>query len=243
MAERSRADGVTSSPTHIVLTGASRGLGAGLCDRLTGDGHRVTALVRRRGALPGRVDTVEADLAQSDQLASAIDAAEEFAPIDVLINCAALGDGGLFVLQEESVIAEMIEINLLSPMLLMRQAAKHMMRRRAGRIINISSIAGHNALSGLTAYGATKAGLNQLTVAFAAEMAPRCIVANAIAPGYMDTDMTASLSDGQRATVLRRTPSGRPTTLSDVAAVVEFLLVAPLNLTGQILTIDGGSTL
>lgn len=234
---------MSAAPVHILMTGASRGLGAVLCDRHIEAGRRVTVLARSPQRWRKGVTCVEANLLAPETLARAVDEAESQCPVDVLINCAGVGRDGLLVMQDEGALLEMAQVNLLAPMLLMRQAAKHMIRRRSGRIINITSISAERSLRGLAAYGAFKAGLNQLTRNFAAEIAGRGISVNAIAPGYLETDMTAGLSLDQTDAIKRRTPAGRTATPEDVARLVEFALVAPETFTGQVMTIDGGFSL
>lgn len=231
---------------HILLTGASRGLGAALCSHLVAQGHSITALVRSLEGQPAPTAGVTlelGDLRNPASLSTATGRIEARSPIDGLINCAGIGHDGLLITQSLEQIEEMSVVNFISPMLLMAQVSKYMMRRRAGRIINISSISAHRALRGLTAYGAIKAGLNQLTIGFSAEIANRGIAVNAIAPGFLATDMSASLTTAQRSAIQRRTPTNRLTEVSEVCEVAAFLLSAPSSLTGQVITIDGGFSL
>lgn len=234
---------MSEAPLHILMTGASRGLGATLCTRLVDCGHTLSVMARSQKRWPEGVTSVNADLLKPETLAPAVDHAEAHRPIDVLINCAGVGHDGLLVLQPETELLDMAQVNLIAPLLLMRQAAKYMIRRRSGRIINISSISADRSLRGLAAYGAFKAGLNQLTRNFAAEVAGRGIAVNAIAPGYLETDMTAGLSPAQTDAIRKRTPTGRTATPDEVTDLVKFALTAPKTFTGQVMTLDGGFSL
>jgi 3-oxoacyl-[acyl-carrier protein] reductase len=237
--------------SHVLLTGGSRGLGLALARHLAASGHRVTTVSRTispeleqlTAGSAGRVVALEGDLAASRDVPSLVAAAERTAPCTTLVNCAAVADDALLISQRTTAIEQMIAVNLLAPILLSRAVARYLFVRRSGRIISVSSIAGRRALRGLAVYGATKAGVEQFTRQLAIELGPRGIAVNAVAPGFLDTEMSERLTAQQRSAIARRTPLGRAASLEEVCNVVAYLTVAPLSLTGQILTVDGGFSL
>jgi 3-oxoacyl-[acyl-carrier protein] reductase len=183
-------------------------------------------------------------MAHLDRFNEVVRRMEEQASCGVLINNAGVAHRNLFPMQSPKQIIETITINLLAPMLLCRAVAKYMMRRRSGKIINISSIVGTRVYRGLTVYGAGKAGIEQFTRGLADEMAPFNVQVNAVAPGIMDTDMSAGLSKQQLDSAIKRTPIGRMVRVEEITAAVHYLLSDEAAvITGQILTLDGGINL
>ena len=245
---------MTTDRRTIAITGASRGLGLHMARHFLSRGDRVIALCRTR---PEALETwarengssdnlinIQADLANLDQVNDVVRQMEEQASCDVLINNAGVAYVNLLPMQPPKQITETIAINLLAPMLLCRAMAKYMMRRRSGRIINISSIVASRVYRGLSVYGASKAGIEQFTRGLANELAPFNVYVNAIAPGFMETDMSASLSKEQLDSVIKRTPIGRMVKVEEITAMVNSLLSEEAAaLTGQILTLDGGINL
>jgi 3-oxoacyl-[acyl-carrier protein] reductase len=217
-------------------------------------GDRIIALCRTR---PETLETwaresgsgdnlinVQADMANLDQVNEVVRQIEEQTSCDVLINNAAVAHRNLLLMQSPEQITETITINLLAPMLLCRAMAKYMMRRRSGRIINISSMVAARVYRGLTVYGASKAGIEHFTRGLASELAPFNVYVNAIAPGIMDTDMSASISKEQLDISMKRTPIGRMIKVEEITAAVEYLLSDEAAVvTGQTLTLDGGINL
>ena len=167
-----------------------------------------------------------------------------FKPLYGLVNNAAIVQDGLLVNLSTSSIEQMISTNLTATILLTRYVAKKMIRSRRGRIINISSIAARRAYRGLTVYSATKAGLEGFTRTLAAELGRRSITVNAIAPGYLETDMTANLNNRQKFDIRQRIPLGEFCDVHDVSRMVLYLLSpAARTITGTVVTIDGGASL
>jgi 3-oxoacyl-[acyl-carrier protein] reductase len=163
--------------------------------------------------------------------------------IDALINNAGIARDGVLALANVDQIDQMLDINLRASLILAKECARLMLLQKTGHIINITSIIAARGFSGLAAYAATKAGLSGMTRALARELGSHGIRVNAIAPGYLETDMSHALSDSQRAQIIRRTPLGRLGTPEDIAPWVEFLLSTESGfMTGQVLTIDGGAT-
>ena len=167
----------------------------------------------------------------------------EFGPIYALVNNAGLGLGGMLSNMRNDDIARLIRINTLSPMVLTKYAARSMMTQRAGRIINLASVTAITGYSGLSVYSATKASLVGFTQSLARELGPLGITVNAVAPGFIKTDMTQDLEGAQLDQIARRSALRRLADPLDVARSVEFLLGdGARNITGTVLTIDAGNT-
>lgn len=245
---------MTTDRRTIAITGTTRGLGLNLAKQFLAKGDRIIAVCRTRPEAletwaqeSGCIDNlfnVQADMANLDQVKEVVRQMEEQASCDVLINNAAVAYVNLLPMQSLKHITETITINLLAPMFLCRAMAKYMIRRKAGRIINISSIVGARVYRGLTVYGASKAGIEQFTRGLASELAQFNVHVNAIAPGIMDTDMTSIFNKEQIDISVKRTPIGRMVKVEEITAAVNYLLSDEAAvITGQILTIDGGINL
>ncbi len=242
---------MSSSPL-VLLSGGSRGLGLAIARSLLEANYRVATFSRKATSevkalcseYPGRITFQAGDMADSESLSRVVRAVEkETGPIDVLINNAGIAYDGVLALMPRVQIEQLIGVNLTGSLLLSRLVIRRMLLRNAGTILNISSIIGRRGYSGLAAYSATKAALDAMTRALARELGSRNIRVNAIAPGYLETEMTHGLSDFQRDQVIRRTPLGRLGVPADVAGVVLFLLSpASAYMTGQTLVVDGGVT-
>jgi 3-oxoacyl-[acyl-carrier protein] reductase len=193
---------------------------------------------------PERLSYLPGDMADSASLSRVVKSVEKkTGPIGVLINNAGIAYDGVLPGMPPEQIEKLIHVNLTGTLLLSRLVIRRMLLHNTGDIINISSIIGLRGYSGLAAYSATKAGLDGMTRALARELGPRRIRVNAIAPGYLETEMTHGLSDFQRDQVIRRTPLARLGLPSDVVGVVLFLLSpASAFMTGQTLVVDGGVT-
>lgn len=238
----------------IVITGASRGLGEHACLRLLAAGHTVVAVSRSRPMVleetaeragnSERLTVLLRDLSDPVVASTLIHDIEVIAPCVALLNNAAVSHAGLTATLSEREVTEMINLNLVTPILLSRLAGMYMMRRRGGCIINVSSVAASSALNGLAVYGATKAGLEQFSRALARELGPRGVRVNCVAPGFLDTAMSASLDDARRQSIRRRTPLNGGIGLDDACAAIEFLLSNEAKaVTGQVITVDGGFSL
>jgi 3-oxoacyl-[acyl-carrier protein] reductase len=168
---------------------------------------------------------------------------QQFGPLYGLVNNAAIGTGGLLSMMRDDQIEMLTRLNLLAPMLLTKYAVRSMMVGGAGRIVNISSIASGSGFRGLAGYAASKSGLIGFTRSLAREVGELGITVNAVAPGFLATEMTSSLTDEQRERIVRRSALRRLPEVGDVAAAVEFLLSdRARNITGSTLTIDAGAT-
>lgn len=231
------------------MTGGSRGIGRCIADRLHRAGAKVaiagrdatrakaTAAELGAGTLP-----VTADVADPEQVTRAIAEIEKgLGPIDVLVNNAGLTRDGLLVRMSDADWDTVLDANLKGAFNTMKAVTRGMMKRRDGRIINITSVVGITGNAGQANYAASKAGLIGLTQSVARELASRNIRVNAVAPGFIDTDMTRELSEDQRQTLLGQIPLGRLGSGDDVAHAVLFLASDQASyITGQVLVVDGG---
>jgi len=164
-------------------------------------------------------------------------------PIHGLVNNAALGDDGALSLMHTSKIERLVRLNTLSPMVLTKYVVRAMMADGGGRIVNVASIVAFTGYSGLSVYGATKASMLGFTRSLAREVGRMGVNVNAVAPGFLDTDMTQGLADAQRAQIARRSALRRLPAVDDIAEAVEFLLGdRSASITGTVLTVDAGST-
>lgn len=238
---------------HIVVSGGSRGLGLILAEGLLKDGYRVSGASRNRSADLDRLESAYPDsfswhacsVENPSQVQRFLDEARErFAgtPFYGLINNAGIARDGILATLPIVDIDRLIQVNLLGSLYLARAAARLLLRsQNGGRIINISSILGLRGYNGLAAYSATKAGMDGMTRALARELGRLQVTVNSVAPGYLTTEMSSSLSSSQRKQIVNRTPLGRLGDPADVLQVVRFLLSAGSGfMTGQTIVVDGG---
>jgi 3-oxoacyl-[acyl-carrier protein] reductase len=234
-----------------VVTGGSRGIGRAIATRLAEAGAHVAVVARDAGraseaadALPGDGKRVGlgADVSVQDQVAAMVSATEEaLGPIDILVNNAGVTRDGLLVRMGEDDWKAVLDTNLKGAFNATKAVVRGMMKRRSGRIINITSVVGITGNPGQANYAASKAGLIGLTKSVAKELASRNILVNAVAPGFIETDMTAGLSEETRQTLRTQIPLGRLGSVEDVADVVAFLASDLAGyITGQVLVVDGG---
>jgi 3-oxoacyl-[acyl-carrier protein] reductase len=241
---------------NVIITGGSRGLGLGIVRRLVEDGYRALAIARQSNdefksvlqeveqTHPGSLHFSPFALANVQDLAKLVTKLrKDFGPIYGLVNNAAIGSHGVLATMYNSDIERLIRINTLSPIVLTKYVVRYMMADGGGRVVNIASIIGFTGYSGLSAYGATKAALIGFTRSLAREVGRMGVNVNAVAPGYIETDMTEDLDDAQRQQIARRSALRRLPKVEDVANAVEFLLSDRANnITGTVLTVDAGST-
>jgi 3-oxoacyl-[acyl-carrier protein] reductase len=238
------------------VTGGSRGLGLAISTTLAAAGYRVIAVARteteelRSAAAAGaqqqrgEIQFRAFDLTRTGKIAAFVgELRKDFGALYGLVNNAGLGTAGLLTMMRDEQIESLVQLNTVSPMLLSKYVLRSMMIERSGRIINISSIVASTGYSGLSAYSATKASLVGFTRSLAREVGQLGITVNAIAPGFVATEMTHDLSGGQRDRIMRRSALKRMAEGSDVANSVEFLLGEKAkNITGITLTVDAGNT-
>ena len=232
---------------RALVTGASGGIGGAIARQLHAQGAHVILSGRRKDALDQvaadlqeRCSVVVADLGASDGVAALLEAVGEDGP-DILINNAGLTRDNLAMRMKDEDWQEVLDVNLSSGFRLIRGLLRGMMKRRYGRIINITSIVAVTGNPGQANYAAAKAGMIGMSKALAAEVASRGITVNCVAPGFIETAMTDVLSDDQKAKLLAQIPTGRLGGSDDIAAAVGYLASQEAAyVTGQTLHVNGG---
>lgn len=237
----------------VVVTGGSRGIGRAICIAFAEPGTHIffnyasaTAAANETleaiQAAGAKATAVVADVSNEEQVVAFFkQILQETGRIDVLVNNAGIARDGLLVRMKESDWDLVMDINLKGAFLCMKAATKPMMKQRSGRMINISSVVGASGNPGQANYVAAKAGIIGLTKAVAKELASRNITVNAVAPGFIDTDMTTALGDKARATLIEEIPLGRVGDSKDVAGAVLFLASEHADyITGQVIHVNGG---
>jgi 3-oxoacyl-[acyl-carrier protein] reductase len=235
-----------------IVTGGSRGIGAAIVQKLARDGCHVVAVARNIDKLNeivagitdsgGSAEALSCDVADAKALAAAIEkVSDAHGRIDVLVNNAGITKDGLFLRMDDEDFDSVISTNLKSAFVATRAAARYIMRSKAGRIINIGSVAGVVGNAGQANYAASKAGLIGLSKSVAKELAGKGVTVNVIAPGFITTDMTDVLNDKIKETVKTMIPLRRFGAADEIAAVVGFLASeAASYITGQVICVDGG---
>src|ERR1700761_2533161 len=238
---------------NVLVTGGSRGIGLAISRKLAAAGFNVIAVARREsdelraaisGAKQGNLHFRSSDLSAIDAIPAFVkEMRDEFGAIYGLVNNAGVGTEGLLATMHNSEIEALVRLNVLSPVILTKYIVRHMMADGEGRIVNISSIIASTGYNGLSVYGATKAAATGFTRSLAREVGKLGITVNAIAPGFIDTELTHSLSDDQRKRIAGRSALRRLPDTDDVARMVEYLLGdGARNITGSVMTIDAGNT-
>jgi len=234
------------------VTGASQGIGRTVALRLAKDGAAVAVAARNQDKLNELVAEITAagsqaaafplDVADEEQVKSAVKAAvAHFGKIDILVNNAGITKDQLVMRMKRADWDAVLQTNLTSAYLLIQQVITSMLRQKWGRIINITSVFGQMGQAGQANYSASKAGLIGLTMAIAREVGSRNITCNAVAPGFIETAMTAVLSDEFKQNAVKQIPLGRVGTSEDVAGAVAFLASDDASyVTGHVLSVNGG---
>ena len=236
-----------------IVTGGSRGIGRAICLALAGQGVNVAvnyagsaaaaeetaALCREKGV---QAIAVQANVASAQEVEDLFaKAVEAFGKVDILVNNAGITRDNLIVRISEEDFDAVVDTNLKGAFLCCKKAARLMMRQRWGRIVNISSVVGLRGNPGQTNYSASKAGIIGLTKSLAKELSSRHVTVNAVAPGFIDTDMTRVLPEAARTAILSQVPLGTFGQPEDVARAVVFFAAEDSGyLTGQVLCVDGG---
>jgi 3-oxoacyl-[acyl-carrier protein] reductase len=238
---------------NVLVTGGSRGIGLAISRRLAAEGYNVIAVARREGdALRQAIGEIRNgglhfrafDLNLIDAIPSFVKGLrDEFGAIYGLVNNAGIGTEGLLATMHNTEIEALLRLNVLSPVILTKYVVRQMMADGCGRIINISSIIATTGYNGLSVYGATKAAATGFTRSLAREVGKLGITVNAIAPGFIDTELTQTLPEEARQRIAGRSALRRLPQTDDVARMVEYLLGdGGRNITGSVLTVDAGNT-
>jgi 3-oxoacyl-[acyl-carrier protein] reductase len=241
-----------SDNRSVIVTGGSRGLGLAITQRLVDEGYRVIVVARgetdalreERERAPDRIAFRVFDFGNIDSIAEFVHALKkEFGAPYGLINNAGISVEGLLATMHNSNIEEMLRINVTAPVVLSKYVVRQMMAAGVGRVVNVSSIIATTGFKGLSVYGASKAALIGFTKSLAREVGRLGVTVNAVAPGFIATEMTAALDDESRARIARRSALHRLADPEDVANAVLFLLDEKArNITGTVVTVDAGST-
>lgn len=236
-----------------IVTGGSRGIGRAVAVRLAKDGMNLVINYRGNSAaaeeterlcreLGAEVLLVQGDVSRAEDCEKlAAQAKEAFGRVDVLVNNAGITRDGLLARMTEEDFRAVLDVNLVGPWNMMKAVNRIMMKQRYGRIVNLSSVTGLMGNMGQTNYAAAKAGIVGMTKSYAREVASRGITVNAVAPGFIDTDMTEAMPEGAKDKIITGIPMGRTGKPEDVAEAVAFLASEQAGyITGEVLRVDGG---
>jgi len=236
----------------VIVTGSSKGLGLAICKRLLSEAYKVVGIARSKSdgfkqlekEFKEQLVYVEYDFNNTKDIHELVKSiTKKHGNIYGLINNAALGHDGVLGTMHETQISELIRVNIEAPIFLTKYASRSMLMKLRGRVINIGSIIASTGFNGLSVYGASKASLSGFTKSLARELGKAKITVNTIAPGYMQTAMTAGLQGEKLESIKRRSPLGQLATVEDVAGTVVYLLSDDAkNITGTTITVDAGST-
>jgi 3-oxoacyl-[acyl-carrier protein] reductase len=242
---------------NVIVTGGSRGIGLGIARRLAKAGYKVIAVARKQSeelrqvideaarAETGGIAFAAYDLAQTDGMASFVkQIRKDYGPIYALVNNAGTSIDGTLALASETQIEQVVRLNVVSPIVLSKYVLRSMLADgMAGRIVNLASIVASTGYSGLSVYAATKASMIGFTRSLAREVGRARVTVNAVAPGFVDTEMTKGLTEEHREQIVRRSALRKLVKVEDVAAAVEYLLGdGAKNITGTVITVDAGNT-
>jgi 3-oxoacyl-[acyl-carrier protein] reductase len=241
---------------NVIVTGASRGLGLGIARALKISGYNVIAISRHEsrelaalvrdnpGGQAGAVHFRSFDLSDIAGIPKLVRALRtDFGSFYGLVNNAGIGTGGLLATMRDEQIEQLVRLNTVSPVVLTKYVVRLMMADGVGRIVNVASVVSFTGYTGLSVYSATKSSLVGFTRSLAREVGRLGITVNAVAPGFVDTEMTGGLAVEQRERIMRRSALGRLVEVEDVANAVEFLLADKAkHITGSVVTVDAGST-
>ena len=236
-----------------IVTGGSRGIGRAVAMRLAKDGMNLVINYRGNSAaaeeterlcreLGAEVLLVQGDVSHAEDCEKlATQAKEAFGRVDVLVNNAGITRDGLLARMTEEDFRAVLDVNLVGPWNMIKAVNRIMMKQRYGRIVNLSSVTGLMGNMGQTNYAAAKAGILGMTKSYAREVAGRGITVNAVAPGFIDTDMTEAMPEGAKDKIITGIPMGRTGKPEDVAEAVAFLASEQAGyITGEVLRVDGG---
>ena len=232
---------MTSNSKVALITGGNRGIGLAIAEKFKADGYQVV-VSHRSGNPPAGLDGVIMDVTDSESVNSAIAEIErKFGQIDVLVANAGITKDGLVMRMSDEDFESVVETNLTGAFRVARACTRGMMKRKSGRMIFVGSVVGLLGSAGQVNYAATKSGLIGMARSFARELGSRGITANVVAPGFVDTDMTAVLDEARKAEIVGAVPLGRFCTPEEVAGVVAFLASPEAAyISGAVIPVDGG---
>lgn len=242
---------MTAGPADIVLvTGTSGGLGAAIAQQLVASGYRVVGISRRPVAAESlglsadeyvHIEFDLGDIQNIDELVRRI--VQDVGRPYGLVNNAAIGSDGLLPTMHNSEIERLVTVNVTAPIILTKFVVRQMLSARRGRVVNVSSVVARTGYRGLAAYGATKAAMEGFTRSLARDVGRRNVTINAVAPGFLATEMTANLDDANLSRIERRSALGRFADVNEVASTVTFLISERgSGITGTVVTVDAGGS-
>jgi NAD(P)-dependent dehydrogenase (short-subunit alcohol dehydrogenase family) len=224
----------------VLVTGGSRGIGLATARTLAGAGHRVA--VTYRGEAPEGLLGVRCDVTSTEDVDRAFaEVEEQQGPVEVLVSNAGMTDDQLLLRMSEESFAKVVDTNLTAAYRVAKRASRAMLKARWGRLVFVSSVVGMSGAAGQVNYAASKSGLVGLSRSIARELGTRGITSNVVAPGYVDTDMTAELGEARRDELVKAIPLGRTASAEEIAGVIAFLASdASSYVTGALIPVDGG---
>lgn len=230
-----------TTPRTILVTGGNRGIGRAVASRLSADGHRVAVTHRGSGA-PEGLFGVRCDVTDPDSVDSAFSAVEaEYGPVEVVVANAGMNDDTLLMRMKDEQFTSVVDANLSGAFRVAKRASRGMLRARFGRLIFIGSVVGQSGTAGQVNYASSKAGLVGMARSLTRELGSRNITANVVAPGFIESDMTAALDEKTREMAVAAIPMGRQGTSDEVAGVVSFLAGDDAGyISGAVIPVDGG---
>ncbi|MEB8325066.1 MULTISPECIES: 3-oxoacyl-ACP reductase FabG1 [Dietzia] len=230
-----------TTPRTVLVTGGNRGIGRAVAERLHADGHRVAVTHRGSGA-PEGLFGVQCDVTDPDSVDAAFTAVEaEYGPVEVVVSNAGTTDDTLLMRMKDEQFTSVVDANLSGAFRVAKRASRGMLRARFGRLIFIGSVVGQSGTAGQVNYASSKAGLVGMARSLTRELGSRSITANVVAPGFIDTDMTAGLDDRTQEQAIAAIPLGRKGSAGDVAGIVSFLAGDDAGyISGAVIPVDGG---
>jgi len=232
---------MTSDSKVALITGGNRGLGLAIAEKLKSDGYQVV-ITHRSGSAPAGIEGIVMDVTDSESVNAAVSHVEaKFGKIDVLIANAGITKDGLVMRMSDADFNSVIDTNLNGAFRVARACTRGMMKQKSGRMIFIGSVVGMLGSAGQVNYAATKSGLIGMARSFARELGSRGITANVVAPGFVETEMTAVLDETRKAEISAAVPLGRFCSAEEIAGVVAFLASDEASyISGAVIPVDGG---
>jgi 3-oxoacyl-(acyl-carrier-protein) reductase len=232
---------MTSDSKVALITGGNRGIGLAIAEKLKSDGYQVV-ITHRSGSAPAGIEGIVMDVTDSESVNAAVSHVEaKFGKIDVLIANAGITKDGLVMRMSDADFNSVIDTNLNGAFRVARACTRGMMKQKSGRMIFIGSVVGMLGSAGQVNYAATKSGLIGMARSFARELGSRGITANVVAPGFVETEMTAVLDETRKAEISAAVPLGRFCSAEEIAGVVAFLASDEASyISGAVIPVDGG---